>query len=230
MATHQHSHLEHFRGSGMTLEPWLEIARANLAPRARELVREQIMEHFQNAIHRYQIEGKSEAEAKEFAIKDLGDAKTAAQGFEKAYLTQKELNEFVNQKTNAEKTSSFLIVLGMLPTLGFFLKYWLQEGSATSKFAPHPASFYIAVVMIFMFGVRSLIARNTPLRKFLVWDSVITIFLTCFSIFWFLLFSGTFNFGMNTGTWMFFCVLFMSLILPYQGYKQFLKFRKLLSL
>jgi hypothetical protein len=34
MAAHQRGHLEHFRGSGMTLETWLEIARANLATRA----------------------------------------------------------------------------------------------------------------------------------------------------------------------------------------------------
>lgn len=82
----------------MNLETWIETATENLAPKAVEKVREDILMHIDNAVQRYQLERHSELEAFELAVRDLGDAKIAARGFEKAYLTVKELETFITEK------------------------------------------------------------------------------------------------------------------------------------
>jgi hypothetical protein len=85
----------------MNLETWLATATKNLAPKAVVKVREDISMHVETAVNRYQLERHSELEALELAVKDLGDAKVAARGFEKAYLTVAELDNFQKLKLHA---------------------------------------------------------------------------------------------------------------------------------
>jgi hypothetical protein len=85
----------------MNLETWIATASENLVPKAAEKVREDISMHVGTAINRYQLERRSELEALELAVKDLGNAKVAARGFEKTYLTVQELAKFSNEKDSA---------------------------------------------------------------------------------------------------------------------------------
>jgi hypothetical protein len=84
----------------MNLENWLATATENLAPKAVTKVREDISMHVETAVNRYQLERHSELEALDLAVDDLGDAKIAARGFEKAYLTNKELDGFSSARNH----------------------------------------------------------------------------------------------------------------------------------
>jgi hypothetical protein len=83
----------------MNLETWIATATENLAPKAVVKVREDISMHVENAVNRYQLEGHSELEADRLAVNDLGEAKVAARGFEKTYLTVKEFEDLTVYKT-----------------------------------------------------------------------------------------------------------------------------------
>jgi hypothetical protein len=212
----------------MTLETWLETARANLAPRARELVREQITEHFQNASHRYQVEGKGEVEARELAIKDLGDAKAAARGFEKAYLTQEELESFVNLKKDAAKFNNLIIALSMLPTAVLALNHFMNKGLWLTSFSP--ISFYFACIFSFRGTIRFLIARIASLRSFLKWEFLIDFMIFGFSLFWVTAYSKSINFSDFGAALGFLGILGILIFIPIDKYKYFVKWRKLTSL
>jgi hypothetical protein len=82
----------------VNLENWIKTATENLVPKAAVKVCEDISMHVETAVNRYQLEHHSELEALELAVNDLGDAKIAARGFEKTYLTLQEHEAFVTEK------------------------------------------------------------------------------------------------------------------------------------
>jgi hypothetical protein len=95
----------------MNLETWIATATENLAPKAVQKVREDITMHVETAVNRYQLERHGELEALEMAVKDLGDAKIAARGFEKAYLTKNDLENFSYDQKQAKDQLWFGVIL-----------------------------------------------------------------------------------------------------------------------
>jgi uncharacterized membrane protein len=164
----------------MTLETWLETARLNLAPRARELVLEQITDHFETAKHRYQLEGQAEQQAEKYALRDLGDAKKAARGFEKAYLTDEEVNSWKKYK---ESMSSILVVMALLAKLIFF-----AFAIISLKSQMHSSIFlllYLAPQIPYVF-IRFLWSKNLDLKTFISFSGYsdpIFFFLQCVCVF-----------------------------------------------
>ncbi len=145
----------------MTLEQWLYTATQNLVPKAAQKVREDIEFHVETAMRRYQIEGKSELEATEFAIRDLGYPKVAARGFEKTYLTKSELNLLASdQETIANK------IWLSIPWFVAFIYVTITNFSHSVEFwnlQPWQFSVFTFIITI-QFLINGIIARKYSLK------------------------------------------------------------------
>jgi hypothetical protein len=114
----------------MNLETWLATATKNLAPKAVVKVREDISMHVETAVNRYQLERHSELEALELAVKDLGDAKVAARGFEKAYLTTADMIGLADDQKMVANKIWLSVLWGLIfaylmyENLSFPSRYW----------------------------------------------------------------------------------------------------------
>ncbi len=141
---------------------WLEIAQANLAPRAKEIVQEQILEHWNSALEKYVLEGKSVLEAEALALADLGDARAAAKKFEKAYLTTRELEKLTAVKDSAANVGFALeIILG-----GFLLFLQLFKMNHDFIFAMFP----VLVIKVLSNLLDRSIARRTVLQDYILFQ------------------------------------------------------------
>jgi hypothetical protein len=156
----------------MNLETWLATATKNLAPKAVVKVREDISMHVETAVNRYQLERHSELEALELAVKDLGDAKIAARGFEKAYLTVSDMQGLAaDQKIVANKIW-FSVLWGvifaylMYDNFSFPSRYW-------DKIDWHFAIF--ALIVAVQFFLNGMIARKYSLRKYVLPRIIVTL-------------------------------------------------------
>jgi hypothetical protein len=168
----------------MNLETWIATASENLVPKAAEKVREDISMHVETAVNRYQLEQYSELEALKLAVKDLGDAKVAARGFEKAYLTNIELDLLASdQKTVANKIWLSMLWFGIfiyliISNLSIPIRYWNTIDWHYCVF-----TFIIAI----QFFLNGLIARKYTLRTYLLPRIVLTlIYFLCYILmsFW----------------------------------------------
>jgi hypothetical protein len=73
-----------------SLAEWLEIATDGIAAAGRERIAREIEVHFAEAVESHLAQGETEEAAKDNALRDLGDAKTARRKFRKRHLTAKE--------------------------------------------------------------------------------------------------------------------------------------------
>jgi hypothetical protein len=150
----------------MNLEHWLYTATYNLVPKAALKVREDIEFHVETATRRYQLEGRSELEATEFAIRDLGYPKIAARGFEKTHLTKREMDDLVSgQKATADKIwfSIFWFVVFISEL------FWLRPAR----------QFYVysafTIVVGLQFFLNGFIARKKQLKSYLNLSLILTL-------------------------------------------------------
>jgi hypothetical protein len=143
------------------LTTWLETAHAKLAPRAKEIVHEQILEHFTAASERYLLEGKPLLEAQALAIIDLGDASVAAKKWELVHLTDKELEVYQILFTKTKKTPLILPLISL--SLGLIQFYVLSNSIAT-------AGIFISLSLWHL--TRITIARISTLRRFILLDLI----------------------------------------------------------
>jgi len=72
------------------LPEWLEVATKDLSITAKGRIRIEIKSHFADAVEAYLSEGATEAQARVFALADLGDAQAAAKRFRRSHLTEAE--------------------------------------------------------------------------------------------------------------------------------------------
>lgn len=164
----------------MTLEQWLYTATQNLVPKAAQKVREDIEFHVETAMRRYQIEGKSELEATEFAIRDLGYPKVAARGFEKTYLTKSELNLLASdQETIANK------IWLSIPWFVAFIYVTITNFSHSVEFwnlQPWQFSVFTFIITI-QFLINGIIARKYSLKTYIMPRILITTFyFLCYAV------------------------------------------------
>jgi hypothetical protein len=154
----------------MNLETWLATATENLAPKAVTKVREDISMHVENAVNRYQLERHSELKALELAVKDLGDAKIAARGFENTHLTKKELEKFVTERQSASNQ----IWIGIMWSVFFIWSFWnnfsLYQDFNSLKVQMIQVSwsstfFYFIISINYIFNY--LIARKNSLKTYI---------------------------------------------------------------
>ncbi len=158
------------------LKIWLETARTNLAPRAREIVRDQISEHFAAATERYQLEGKPLLKAEALAVLDLGDAREAAKKFEQAYLTNKELEKYQIRFAKTKNTSAVLPLI--ILSLGLMQFYFYSNGVKTALvFAS--CSFSFSLWHLARFSA----ARALTLRRFVLLDIIFGVTLVPLNVF-----------------------------------------------
>ncbi len=149
----------------MNLETWLATATENLVPKAELKVREDISMHVENAVNKYQLERQSELEALELAVKDLGDAKIAARGFEKTHLTKREMDSLVSgQKETANKMwlSVFCFVVFILQIIGL--------SSARQLYVYSGFTFVTGLQFLF----NGLVARKSQLKFYLNLSLILT--------------------------------------------------------
>ncbi len=144
------------------LKTWLKTARANLVPEAQRLVSEQILEHFLNAVERYQLEGKSILEAEAKALADLGDSCLAAKKFEQSYLTYAELEECAKPRDKAV-TNGYSLSLIALITGSLSIYFSLQANSF---------SWFIGIFTIgvgLYTGLSAYVARHYSLKIYVLY-------------------------------------------------------------
>ena len=72
------------------LAEWLVVATKDLSLTAKRRIRLEIKSHFADAVETYLAEGATEAQARVFALADLGDAQAAAKRFRRSHLTEAE--------------------------------------------------------------------------------------------------------------------------------------------
>ena len=72
------------------LPEWLEVATKDLSLTAKRRIRLEIKSHFADAVEANLSEGATEAQARVFALADLGDAQAAAKRFRRSHLTTEE--------------------------------------------------------------------------------------------------------------------------------------------
>ncbi len=89
---------------------WVEAVVTNLAPKAKQLVREQLYEHFAAAVENYQTQGKSFYEAEDLAYTDLGDIQEVTEKFERAYLTNMQYLQ-LEKKLHSQRNSFWIIMV-----------------------------------------------------------------------------------------------------------------------
>ncbi len=109
------------------LEWWLDAATAKLAAPARERIRGEITAHFTDAVERHLRDGCTETEAREAAVRELGDAKSAARRFRRSHLTVGEA-EWIEKQVRFSK-SKWSRVTWFFPPLFLLL---VSSGGAAS--------------------------------------------------------------------------------------------------
>ena len=122
------------------LNIWLDTAHKNLVPEAQRLISEQILEHFANAVERYQLEGKTVLEAEAKALADLGDASQAAKKFEQSYLTFAEMEEFAKPRDRARQ-------------MGYSLSFIVLLAGGLSSYFALQANSFNWIISIFTLGI-----------------------------------------------------------------------------
>ena len=72
------------------LTEWLVFATMDLAVPARERIKAEIKAHYADSVALHLAQGRSQTDAENRALAELGDFKTAAKAFQKRYLTRAE--------------------------------------------------------------------------------------------------------------------------------------------
>ena len=153
------------------LKIWLETAYKNLVPEARRLVKEQILDHYSNAVEQYTTEGKLLFEAEAKALIDLGDASKAALKFEQSYLTNEELVQF-RKPRNIAKNGLLIWSMAILAIvfIGFNLFMYTLEPSIDFS-----RGIYILLMCVYFF-IQAIAARSFSLQHFILVSGVMGIF------------------------------------------------------
>jgi hypothetical protein len=97
--------------SGDSITRWLETATKDLPSHAVQMVRDEIGAHYADAVAHYAATGKTEAEAHQAALADLGDVRATARALRDAHLARR------RYAIAAAACLVYPITLGLLPTL-----------------------------------------------------------------------------------------------------------------
>jgi hypothetical protein len=73
-----------------SLDLWLGLATKGISRQGKERIRDEISAHYEDALHEGLQQGLTKIEAHIAAMESLGDARKAARGFRRNYLTEKE--------------------------------------------------------------------------------------------------------------------------------------------
>jgi len=94
-----------------SLAHWLEAATKGLPSHAVQTVRDEIGAHYADAVAEYRAMGRTEAEAHQAAMADLGDVRATARALRDAHLARR------RYAIAAAACLAYPITLGLLPTL-----------------------------------------------------------------------------------------------------------------
>jgi hypothetical protein len=153
------------------LETWLETARKNLAPRAKEIVREQITEHFAAALDQYLLEGKSLLEAQALALADLGSASVAAKKFEQAYLTNKQLKSLIAAKESSGRNVLPILAVSVVMFSDWYRVFFVKFHDPSGLYFLSP---WFSTLLFLLMVVQKIAANNFSLRNFVLLETVLT--------------------------------------------------------
>ena len=135
--------MNHDESSEALLELWLVVATDKLTPYAQERLRSEIKSHFFDAVENHIADGLTQLDAQMTALKELGEAKTAAKRFRQRHLTVDEVNYIERWCTKPMSLLGFIGVFGSL----ILLLYYFYGSSM--KGIPNPLRFSATMYALF---------------------------------------------------------------------------------